>query len=644
MSQIFNYSGDEDFYHGASIYSNPKEAGLFLSLGDHVDVYFPRKRARINAPFVVNGLSLEQKRQVSIDVLPDECLFEVFRRLPGDQVRGACACVSKRWLMLLSSIPKEELCGNNGSDGQVNPQADDSQIESDGFLTRSLDGKKATDVRLAAIAVGTAGRGGLGKLIIRGNNSVRGVTNIGLRAVARCCPSLKVLSLWNVSSIGDEGLLDIANGCPRLEKLDLCQCPSITDKSLIAVAKSCPNLTTISLDGCQNVGNGGLQAIGQFCQNLKSVTIKDCPFVADQGIAGLISSATNVLTKLKLQGLNITDVSLAVIGHYGKVVTDLVLSNMPNVNERGFWVMGNAQGLQHLKSLTIASCLGVTDVALEAVGNGCPNLKQFVLKKGAFLSDNGLVSFAKAACSLESLQLEECHRITQIGFFGLLLHCGSKLRALTMSSCFGFRDMLLGLPLPNSSTSLRSVTVRNCPGLGDMTLAMLAKLCPQLQYVDLSGLTGITDAGLLSLVESCEAGDGLVKVSLAGCINVTDNVVVALAKIHGGTLEVLNLDGCGKVTDASLAAIADDCLLLNELDVSKCAITDPGVASLARSKQLSLRILSLSGCSTLSDKCLPFLAKLGQSLMGLNIQHCNSLTSKVIDMLVDRLFKCDILS
>lgn len=136
----------------------------------------------------------------------------------------------------------------------------------------------------------------------------------------------------------------------------------------------------------------------------------------------------------------------------------------------------------------------------------------------------------------------------------------------------------------------------------------------------------------------------MVKVSLAGCINVTDNVVVALAKIHGGTLEMLNLDGCGKVTDASLAAIADDCLLLNELDVSKCAITDLGVASLARSKQLSLTILSLSGCSTISDKCLPFLAKLGQSLMGLNIQHCNSLSSKVIDMLVDRLFKCDILS
>lgn len=637
MSQIFNYSGDEDFYHGGSIYSNPKEAGLFLSLGNQVDVYFPRKRARVSAPFLVSELSLGQKKQVSLDGLPDECLYEIFRHLPADQDRSACASVSKRWLMLLSSIPKEELCG------EMVPKAEDPEIESDGFLTRSLEGKKATDVRLAALAVGTNGRGGLGKLMIRGTNSDRGVTNLGLRAVAKCCPSLKSLSLWNVPSIGDEGLVEIANGCPRLEKLDLSHCPSVTDKALFAIAKSCPSLSAISLEGCQNVGNVGLQAIGQFCHNLKSVTIKDCPLVADQGIASLMSASSYTLTKLKLQGLNITDVSLAVVGHYGKVVTDLVLSNLQNVNEKGFWVMGNAQGLQHLKSITVSSCR-VTDVAIEAVGKGCPNLKQFVLKKCAFLSDNGLVSFAKAARALESLTLEECHRITQIGFFGLLLNCGPKLKALAMSSCFGFKDMILGFPIPSSSTPLRSVTVRNCPGLGDMTLAMLAKLCPQLQHVDFSALPAITDAGLISLIMSCEAGAGLVKVGLANCINVTDNVVVALAKIHGTTLEALNLDGCGKVTDASLVAIADDCLLLNELDVSKCAITDFGVAALARSKQLILQILSLSGCSMISDKCLPFLVKLGQSLMGLNIQNCNSISSSVVDMLVERLFRCDILS
>ncbi|KAL2895958.1 EIN3-binding F-box protein 1 [Bienertia sinuspersici] len=479
------------------------------------------------------GDSFVQKKQVSLDVLPDECLYEIFRRLPADQERSSCACVSKRWLMLLSSIPCEDLCKEN------KVAADEAEeIESDGFLTRSLEGKKATDVRLAAVAVGSGGRGGLGKLVIRGSNSVRGVTDLGLKAVARCCPSLKTLSLWNVSSIGDEGVVEIASGCHRLEKLDLCNCPSITNKSLLAIAKNCPTLTSISIEGCQYIGNEGLQAIGQLCPNLKSVTIKDCPLIGDQGVASLMSSASFILNKLKLQGLNVTDLSLAVIGHYGKAITDLVLSNLQNVNEKGSgsWEM----------------------------------LKVF--------SISGHSPFHHAE---ESQMLQ---------------------------------------------------------------LMPWEKLCPQLQCVNFNSLPCITEAGLLSLIESCDTGAGLVKVGLNGCVNVTDNVVISLAKFHGGTLEMLNLEGCAKVTDAALVAVADDCLLLNELHLSKCAITDFGVASLARSRQLSLQILSLSGCSMLSDKCLPFLVRLGQSLMGLNLQNCNSISSSVIDMLVERLYKCDILS
>lgn len=641
MSKLFGFSGDDDFCPGGSIYPNPKDSSLFLSLGRQVDVYFPsRKRSRISAPFVFSGERFEQKKQVSIEVLPDECLFEIFRRLPAGQERSACACVSKRWLTLLSNIcrdedlkPEEKITEN---------KAEDQDIESDGYLSRSLEGKKATDVRLAAIAVGTASHGGLGKLSIRGSNSARKVTDVGLRAIARGCPSLRVLSLWNVSSIGDEGLCEIANSCHLLEKLDLCQCPEISDRALLAVAKGCPNLTDLTIDSCSKIGNEGLQAIGRCCPNLKSISIKDCHLLGDQGIASLLSSTSYVLTKVKLQALNITDVSLAVIGHYSKAVTDLALIGLPNVSERGFWVMGNGHGLQKLKSLSITSCRGVTDTGLQAVGKGCPNLKQFSLRKCAFLSDNGLVSFAKAAASLESLQLEECHRITQFGFFGTLLNCGTKLKALAVVNCLGIKDLNLGLPLLTSCKSLRSLSIRNCSGFGNASLALLGKLCPQLQHLDLSGLQGITDAGFLPLLESCEAG--LVKVNLSGCVNLTDKVVLLLAEMHGWTLEMLNLDGCQKISDASLVAISENCPLLGDLDLSKCMITDCGIAALANGNQLSLQILSVSRCSLITDKSLPALGELGQTLVGLNLQHCNAISMSAIDLLLEQLWRCDILS
>ncbi|KAK6274107.1 hypothetical protein POUND7_011190 [Theobroma cacao] len=642
------FIGSDDFCPGGSIYPNPKESSHFLSLGHHVDVYFPlRKKSRISAPFVFSGERFEQKKP-SIDVLPDECLFEIFRRLPGGQERSACACVSKRWLTLVSNIRKDEITTqalnlkdeSTDKKGGVVSEDEDQDVEGDGYLSRSLEGKKATDVRLAAIAVGTASRGGLGKLFIRGSNSSRGVTAVGLRAISRGCPSLRVLSLWSLSYVGDEGLCQIADGCHQLEKLDLCHCPAITDKSLIAVAKSCPNLTDLTIEGCANIGNEGLQAVASCCPNLKSVSIKDCPLVGDQGIASLLSSASYSLTKVKLHALKITDVSLAVIGHYGNAVTDLSLISLPNVSEKGFWVMGNGHGLQKLKSFTVTSCRGVTDLGLEAVGKGCPNLKQFCLRKCAFLSDNGLVSFAKAAGSLESLQLEECHRITQFGFFGSLLNCGAKLKAISFVNCLGIKDLNLGLPSLSPCESLRSLSIRDCPGFGDSSLATLGKLCPQLQNVELSGLHGITDAGILPLLESCEAG--LVKVNLSGCVNLSDKAVCVMADLHGWTLEMINLDGC-KISDGSVVAIAENCLLLSDLDVSKCSITDSGIAALARSNQINLQILSVSGCTMVSDKSLPSLGKLGQTLLGLNLQQCKAISSSAVDLLVEQLWRCDIL-
>ncbi|KAE8682373.1 EIN3-binding F-box protein 2 [Hibiscus syriacus] len=354
----------------------------------------------------------------------------------------------------------------------------------------------------------------------------------------------------------------------------------------------------------------------------------------------MLSSASCTLTKVKLQALNITDASLAVIGHYGKAVTDLSLTSLLNVSEKGFWVMGNGHGLQKLKSFTVTSCRGVTDLGLEAVAKGCSNLKQLCLHKCAFLSDNGLVSFTKTASSLESLRLEDCHRITQFGLFGSLLNCGAKLKALSFVNCLGVKDLNLGLPTVSPCQSLRSLSIRNCPGFGDSSLVALGKLCPQLQHLELSGLHGITNAGFLPLVESCEAG--LVKVNLSGCVNLDDKGICVMADLHGWTLEMLNLDGC-KVSNASLIAIAENCQLLNELDVSKCAITDSGIATLACSNQINLQILSVSGCTKVTDKSLPSLGKLSETLLGLNLQHCKAISSCAVDLLVEQLWRCDIL-
>ncbi|WMV33255.1 hypothetical protein MTR67_026640 [Solanum verrucosum] len=226
--------------------------------------------------------NFDQRNHPSIEILLTKCLFEVFKRLPSGQERSACACVSKRSLMLLSSIRNDEIAESNG-------------IEGEGYLVRSIFGREATDFRLIAIVVGATNRGGLAKLSIRGNNPCCGVTDVGLEAIARGFPTLRDLTLWNVSFVGDKGLFEISLGYHMLEKLDLFQCPTITGKSLLDIAKNCRAMTTLTIDSCSNIGNDSLKVVGQYCLNLKIVVLIICPLIGDHGIAVLFYLACNVL-------------------------------------------------------------------------------------------------------------------------------------------------------------------------------------------------------------------------------------------------------------------------------------------------------------------------------------------------------------
>ncbi|XP_010533156.1 PREDICTED: EIN3-binding F-box protein 1-like [Tarenaya hassleriana] len=632
MPALANCCGAGEFHNATgSICKTQLNLGKSRFVGNNVDVYYPPgKRARLSES------EPEATDRSSIEILPDECLFEILRRLPGVKERCVSSCVSRRWLSVLTMIRLSEFSACNDVD--MVPSDDDE----DGCRVRCLEGKKATDMTLSAIAVGRriSNCDGLVKLSIRGSSMV---SDFGVSAIARSCPSLRSLSLWNVLRVGDKGLSEVAKECRLLEKLDLCHCPSVSSLGLIAIARYCPNLTTLHIESCPKIGNEALQAVGQCCPKLASTSVKDCPLIGDHGISSLVSSASPTLSKVNIHGLGITDFSLAVIGHYGKSISSLMLSNLPNVTERGFWVMGNAQGLCKLMSLGITSCKGITDLSFGALGKCGIALKHVFLRKCCFVSDNGLVEFSKAIGSLETLQLEECNRVTQSGICGVLSSSGANLKSLSLLRCTGMKDLTLGSMDLSPCNSLRSLTVCNCPGFGNVGLTILGKLSPQLQNLDLGGLYGTTDAGLLPIIENNRAG--LVSVNLSGCFNLTDEVVYYLAKFHGETLEVLNLEGCRRITDSSLSAIAESCLFLKDLDMSKCGITDSGVAALSRAeKRLNLQVLSVSGCSEVSNKSLVPLKKLGRTLLGLNIRGCNSITNRIIQLLKESLWRCDILS
>ncbi|KQK17750.1 EIN3-binding F-box protein 1 [Brachypodium distachyon] len=637
-----------DYRDGGLLVLEPAAASLF-------DGVRQRKRARVTAvpPCVyaaVAAAAAAAKKQKlretpSLDALPDECLFEILRRVQGARARGASACVSRRWLALLGGIRASEIkraeapavpdlnqvfVGEDEDEAALSPRP--------GCSERSLEGEGATDVALTAAAVANSH---LKSVVIRGSHPTRGVTDSGLSAVARGSPSLRSLALWDVPQVTDAGLAEIAAGCPSLEKLDITGCPLITDKGLAAVAQGCPELKTLTIEACSGVANEGLRAIGRCCPKLQAVNIKNCAHVGDQGVSGLICSSTASLAKVCLQGLSITDASLAVIGYYGKAITNLNLARLPMVGERGFWVMANALGLQKLRCMSVTSCPGVTELALVSIAKFCPSLRQLYLRKCSQLSDGLLKDFAESAKVLENLQIEECNRVTLMGILAFLLNCSPKFKALSLVKCIGIKDICSAPAQLPVCKSLRSLTIKDCPGFTDASLAVVGMICPHLENVDLSGLAAVTDNGLLPLIKSSESG--LIHVDLNGCENLTDASISALVKAHGNSLTHLSLEGCSKISDASLFAISESCCELAELDLSNCMVSDYGVAVLASAGQLKLRVLSLSGCFKVTQKSVPFLGSMPVSLEGLNLQF-NFIGNHNIASLEKQLWWCDILA
>ncbi|KAG8070384.1 hypothetical protein GUJ93_ZPchr0006g43320 [Zizania palustris] len=492
------------------------------------------------------------------------------------------------------------------------------------------------------MAVVAGSHSGLEKLSVRGSHPTRGVTDRGLLAVARASPNLRSLALWDVPLVTDAGLAEIGAGCPSLERLDITRCPLVTNKGLAAVAQGCPNLLSLTVESCSGVGNDGLRAVGRCCTKLQAVNIKNCVHIGDQGISSLVCSATASLAKIRLQGLNITDASLAVIGYYGKSVTDLTLARLSAVGERGFWVMANAAGLQNLRFMSVTSCPGVTNLALASVAKFCPSLKQLSLRKCGHVTDASLKALTESARLLESLQLEECNGVTLGGILAFLINCSHKFRSLSLVKCLGIKDICSPPAQLPFCKSLNFLAIKDCPGFTDASLAMVGMICPYLEQVDLSGLGEVTDRGLLPLIKSSEGT--LVKIDLSGCKNITDVAVSSLVKGHGKSLKQVSLEGCSKITDASLFAISENCTELAELDLSNSMVSDYGVATLASAKHLKLRVLSLSGCSKVTQNSVSFLGNMGQSLEGLNLQFCNMIGTHNIASLEKQLWWCDILA
>ncbi|XP_071180512.1 putative RNA-binding protein EEED8.10 isoform X3 [Mytilus edulis] len=168
----------------------------------------------------------------------------------------------------------------------------------------------------------------------------------------------------------------------------------------------------------------------------------------------------------------------------------------------------------------------------------------------------------------------------------------------------GLTDTKLCSVLVRCGVYLRTLDMSASPRLlTDMSMDVIAEHCPNLEVVDLSGMS-ITDISLRTLAQKCIK---LKSICLQRCFHVSDKGLQWLFE-NCKQIENVNLQGNNNISGNCFQKIGDYCKVLNLSDCSK--LTDTGVLKICRHCK-QLRELSISNCQLLTDKSLE---KISESL------------------------------
>jgi hypothetical protein len=243
--------------------------------------------------------------------------------------------------------------------------------------------------------------------------------------------------------------------------------------------------------------------------------------------------------------------------------------------------------------------------------------------------DYCFLAIVRACPPLDALSLHEV-RLTHRGLAQTLKQC-SALTRLTLRGVYQFLPQEIAVP------TLKWLDIRSCI-VGDAVLAAIGRNCPRLEHLYCFGTatsytrinTYITDIGVRALLQGCSRlretdVEYAVRISnplrteLAHRSNYTtlafqywervdDNLVSGV--INGSpALQHLNCAGCEFLTDGSLAVCAQQCPLLQTVDVSNCFnITAEGIEQLLRPGN-KLRAVDFNGCRQLDDRVVLAMAQ-----------------------------------
>jgi len=150
------------------------------------------------------------------------------------------------------------------------------------------------------------------------------------------------------------------------------------------------------------------------------------------------------------------------------------------------------------------------------------------------------------------------------------------------------------------SETVTSINIPQCGELTTNAIAAIAAGCPSLKSLNVSG-NKVTNMEIEDIASMC------------------------------GSLKLLDVSDCNKLSDAAFKAIATGCRSLQSLNVTRCVeLTDEAICAIAAGCP-DLGVLVVSGCCELTNEALKAIASRCHSLHSLDISYCEKLSNESLE-------------
>ena len=300
----------------------------------------------------------------------------------------------------------------------------------------------------------------------------------------------------------------------------------------------------------------------------------------------------------------------------------------------------------HLHTLILGNCNQITDQALDHL-QALPLLNNLQLEHNCYhISDAGLEKLKNIA-NLTQLRLGNCPNITRrglehlaslndldtlelkegFGIDGRDLEIIAKCLKLTTLHLEGFTQITDGdLNALTPLTQLHTLNLQGCTQITDQGLHIMAVSCPLISSLNLSRCPQISNTAPEFLSKFSDLND----LKLSNCSQIDDKSIdnfISANKSKAPALQKLHISHCKGVNDKMLESL-QQFTHLKDLNISFAdQITDDGLKFLPS----NIKHLTLPSCKNITDAGIKNLEKSSNSLIGINLDNCKSITDKCFD-------------